>query len=77
MAGIQYVIGTCPVLLTGSTPSANTARRMWHLHPAQSHQLASLTDDGVVAVGDALWLPLRLVTTGLESALLGPVRRGD
>lgn len=56
---------------------AQLAGRMWRLHPAQSHQLASLTDDGVVAVGDGLWLPLRLVTTGLESALLGPVRRGD
>lgn len=56
---------------------AQLAGRMWRLHAAHSHQLASLTDDGVVAVGDGLWLPLRLVTTGLESALLGPVRRGD
>lgn len=56
---------------------AQLAGRMWRLHAAHSNQLASLTDDGVVAVGDGLWLPLRLVTTALESALLGPVRRGD
>lgn len=40
-------------------------------------KLARLTDDGVVALGVGLWLPLRLVTTPRESALLGPVRRGD
>jgi hypothetical protein len=36
-----------------------------------------LKDDQVVALGRNLWRPLRLVTTGKEQQLLGPVRRGD
>ncbi len=34
-------------------------------------------DDGVVALGHNLWLPLRLVTTPAEREILGPARRGD
>jgi hypothetical protein len=41
------------------------------------NQLAALPDDGVVALGPDLWLPLRLVTTPAEREILGPVRRGD
>ncbi|MGH3887449.1 MAG: hypothetical protein ACRDSZ_12930 [Pseudonocardiaceae bacterium] len=53
------------------------AARMWRLSPPMMHQLAALPDDGVVALGPNLWLPLRLVTTPAEREILGPVRRGD
>lgn len=56
---------------------AQLAGRLWRLPPAMAYELSSLTDDGVLAVGTNLWLPLRLVTTPRESAILGPVRRGD
>lgn len=56
---------------------AQLAGRLWRLQPGMVHELATLTDDGVVALGNNLWLPLRLVTTPKEAALLGPVRRGD
>lgn len=56
---------------------AQLAGRTWGLGPGMVAELARLNDDGVVALGTGLWLPLRLVTTPRESALLGPVRRGD
>lgn len=56
---------------------AQLAGRLWHLPAGMVNELASLTDDGVVALGSNVWLPLRLVTTPKEAALLGPVRRGD
>jgi hypothetical protein len=56
---------------------AQLAAQMWHLPPPMMNQLAALPDDGVVALGPNLWLPLRLVTTPAEHEILGPVRRGD
>ena len=56
---------------------AQLAARIWRLPPPMTNQLTSLTDDGVVALGPNLWLPLRLVTTPKEREILGPVRRGD
>lgn len=56
---------------------AQLAARMWRLSPPMTNQLAALPDDGVVALGPDLWLPLRLVTTPAEREILGPVRRGD
>ena len=56
---------------------AQLAARMWRLPPPMMNQLTELTDDGVVALGPNLWLPLRLVTTPAEREILGPVRRGD
>lgn len=56
---------------------AQLAGRLWRLQASMAQELASLTDDGVIALGTNLWLPLRLVTTPKESQLLGPVRRGD
>jgi hypothetical protein len=56
---------------------AQLAARVWRLPPPMVDQLVSLTDDGVVALGPNLWLPLRLVTTPKEREILGPVRRGD
>ncbi len=56
---------------------AQLAARMWRLPTPMAQQLAALTDDGVVALGPNLWLPLRLVTTPAEREILGPVRRGD
>lgn len=56
---------------------AQLAARMWRLSPPMTDQLVALPDDGVVALGPNLWLPLRLVTTPAEQEILGPVRRGD
>ncbi len=56
---------------------AQLAGRLLALAPHLVHQLSTLTDDGLAALGPDLWLTVRLVTTPLESALLGPVRRGD
>ena len=56
---------------------AQLAAQMGRLPPPMMNQLAALPDDGVVALGPNLWLPLRLVTTPAEHEILGPVRRGD
>jgi hypothetical protein len=56
---------------------AQLAAEMWRLSAPMVNQLTTLTDDGVVALGPNLWLPLRLVTTPAEGEILGPVRRGD
>ncbi|HKR51734.1 MAG TPA: hypothetical protein VJT72_19550 [Pseudonocardiaceae bacterium] len=56
---------------------AQLAAQIWRLPAPMTHQLAALPDDGVVALGPDLWLPLRLVTTPAEREILGPVRRGD
>ena len=42
---------------------AQLAAEIWQLAVPMTHQLSELTDDGVVALGPNLWLPLRLVTT--------------
>ncbi|HEV7628613.1 MAG TPA: hypothetical protein VGO89_19125, partial [Streptomyces sp.] len=56
---------------------AELAARTWQLSASMAAQLSALTDDGVVALGANLWLPLRLVTTPAEQEILGPVRLGD
>ncbi len=56
---------------------AQLAARVWRLPPPMVHQLTTLTDDQVVALGRNLWKPFRLVTTQRETQILGPVRRGD
>lgn len=56
---------------------AQLAARVWRLPAGMVDQLVSLQDDGAVALGPNLWLPLRLVTTPKEREILGPVRRGD
>jgi len=56
---------------------AQLAARIWRLPPPLVQQLTALKDDGVVALGPNLWLPMRLVTTQREQQILGPVRRGD
>jgi hypothetical protein len=53
------------------------AAGIWRLPASMTKQLAGLPDDGVVALGPNLWLPLRLVTTPAEREILGPVRRED
>jgi hypothetical protein len=66
------------VLLQRLPPEqAQLAEQIWQLSPPMATQLSGLTDDGVVALGPNLWLPLRLVTTPAEREILGPVRRGD
>jgi hypothetical protein len=59
------------------TEQAALAAEIWQLPTPMAQQLSGLTDDGVVALGPNLWLPLRLVTTPAEREILGPVRRGD
>lgn len=59
------------------TEQAALAAEIWQLPAPMAQQLSGLTDDGVVALGPNLWLPLRLVTTPAEREILGPVRRGD
>lgn len=56
---------------------AELAARIWRLPAQMMRQLTTLKDDQVVALGRNLWRPLRLVTTGKEQQILGPVRRGD
>lgn len=56
---------------------AQLAARIWRLAPHMVSQLTALKDDGVVALGPNLWLPLQLVTTPKEQVILGPVRRND
>ena len=56
---------------------AQLAARIWRLPPQLMQQLTALKDDGVVALGPNMWLPMRLVTTQREQQILGPVRRGD
>jgi hypothetical protein len=56
---------------------AQLASRIWRFPPPLVQTLSTLKDDQVVAVGRALWRPLRLITTPLEKQILGPVRRGD
>ncbi|PXY32209.1 hypothetical protein [Prauserella muralis] len=56
---------------------AELAARIWRLPPQMMRQLTTLKDDQAVALGRNLWRPLRLVTTGKEQQILGPVRRGD
>jgi hypothetical protein len=53
------------------------AAGIWQLLESMAAQLAMLPDDGVVALGPNLWLPMRLVTTPAERDILGPIRRGD
>lgn len=56
---------------------AQLASRIWRLPAPMMQQLTTLSDDGMVALGHNLWLPMRLVTTQREQQILGPVRRGD
>jgi hypothetical protein len=56
---------------------AQLAARIWRLPPHMVNQLTSLPDDQVVALGNSLWRPVRMVTTQLEQQILGPIRRGD
>ena len=56
---------------------AQLAARIWRLPPHMVQELITLKDDGLVALGQDLWLPMRLVTTQREQQILGPVRRGD
>jgi hypothetical protein len=56
---------------------AQLAGQIWRLPPQMAHQLTTLKDDQVIALGRDLWRPLRLVTTPGEQQILGAVRRGD
>jgi hypothetical protein len=53
------------------------AGRLWRLTPAMTETLRTLPDRGVVLLGRNLWRRVDLVTGPRETAILGPVRRGD
>ncbi|MGH3872232.1 MAG: hypothetical protein ACRDSR_12100 [Pseudonocardiaceae bacterium] len=76
---VQDTANNANLILLQRLPAdqAQLAAQMWRLPAGMMHQLAALPDDGVVALGPDLWLPLRLVTTPAEREILGPVRRGD
>jgi hypothetical protein len=66
------------VLLTRlAAEQTELAAGIWQLPPSMAARLATLPDDGVVALGPNLWLPMRLVTTPAERDILGPIRNGD
>ncbi|MFC0439330.1 hypothetical protein [Kutzneria buriramensis] len=56
---------------------AQLAARMWRLAPARVTEVTQLRDDHVLALGQDLWVSIRLVTNEGEKQILGPVRRGD
>lgn len=60
---------------------AELAARIWYFDPkriqSQIQQLTQLKDDDVIALGNMLWGPIKLVTSTKEKELLGPIRRGD
>lgn len=56
---------------------AELAGRLWRLSPAMTETLRTLPDRGVVLLGRNLWRRVDLVTGPRETAILGPVRRGD
>ena len=66
------------VLLQRMPPhEAELAGRLWRLSPAMTETLRTLPDHGVVVLGRNLWRRVDLVTAPRETAILGPVRRGD
>ncbi|GLZ44611.1 hypothetical protein Acsp06_07960 [Actinomycetospora sp. NBRC 106375] len=56
---------------------AELAGRLWRLTPAMTETLRTLPDRGAVLLGRNLWRRVDLVTGPRETAILGPVRRGD
>lgn len=60
---------------------AELAARIWYFDRSrvqqQIQQLTALQDDGVIALGNMLWAPVRLRTDEKEEEILGPIRRGD
>jgi len=75
----QTIANAADIVLMQRLPlgQAELAARIWRLPPQMMRQLTTLNDDQVVALGQNLWRPLRLVSTSKEQQLLGPIRRGD
>lgn len=66
------------VLLQRMPPhEAELAGRLWRLSPTMTETLRTLPDHAVVLLGRNLWCRVDLVTGPRETAILGPVRRGD
>lgn len=66
------------VLLQRLPPhEAELAGRLWRLTASMSETLRTLPDRGVIVLGRNLWRRMDLVTGPRETAVLGPVRRGD
>jgi hypothetical protein len=66
------------VLLQRLPPhEAELAGRLWRLSPSMTETLRTLPDRGVAVLGRNLGRRMDLVTGPKETAILGPVRRGD
>ncbi|HSK59337.1 MAG TPA: hypothetical protein VK935_09820 [Actinomycetospora sp.] len=66
------------VLLQRMPPhEAELAGRLWRLTSSMTETLRTLPDRGLVVLGRNLWRRVDLVTGPRETAILGPVRRGD
>jgi hypothetical protein len=66
------------VLLQRLPPhEAELAGRLWRLTASMTETLRTLPDRGVAVLGRNLWRRMDLVTGPRETAILGPVRRGD
>lgn len=76
-AGATAINADLVLLQRVPAAQAQLAADLWQLPEQFATQLSALPDEGVVALGPNLWLPLRLVTTPAEREILGPVRHGD
>ncbi|MFR9728649.1 hypothetical protein ACL03H_05415 [Saccharopolyspora sp. MS10] len=82
-AGSGTATNTADLILLQRLPpqQAQLAARFWYFDAPQRQnliqQLTQIPDDGVIALGDSLWMPLTLVTAPKEREILGPIRRGD
>lgn len=81
--GNGTIANTADLVLLQRLPlnQAQLAARIWYFDRArvqsQTQQLTTLQDDELIALGNMMWAPIRLVTSTKEEELLGPIRRGD
>lgn len=77
--GTGTAANTADLILLQRLPlnQAQLAGRIWYLQPQQIQQLTRIQDNEVIALGNMVWTPIRLVTKDKETEILGPIRRGD
>ncbi|RJQ69529.1 hypothetical protein D5S17_30540 [Pseudonocardiaceae bacterium YIM PH 21723] len=73
------ILNQADLVLVQRLPVEQTqiAANIWRLNPQMAQQLGQQRDEQVMAMGNDMWMPFRLVTTPAEQKILGPVRRGD